>query len=173
MWNPAADALAAGFDLIQGQVKHVKDRAVALAILIFSLVYLAGSLKLKVGTLMQPGPGFLPAVFAAALLIISGVNVYNVFKLPQEQEEAGWRSHLVPVGIAATLIVFPFMLETFSYIISSFIVMFFMLWLLRYKSVIGCLLTALAMSVLSHVLFAKLLKVILPSGVLEEFILRL
>ena len=122
---------------------------------------------------MQPGPGFLPAVFAAALLIISGVNVYNVFKLPQEQEEAGWRSHLVPVGIAATLIVFPFMLETFSYIISSFIVMFFMLWLLRYKSVIGCLLTALAMSVLSHVLFAKLLKVILPSGVLEEFILRL
>ena len=173
MWNPAAEASAAGFDFMQGQVKHVKDRATALAILIFSFVYLAGSLRLKVGTLAQPGPGFLPAVFAAVLLVIAGVNVYNVFKALPGQEGAGWRSHLVPVGIAVVLITFPFMLETFSYILSAFIVMFFMLRLLQYKSVISCLLTALAMSVLSHVLFAKLLKVILPSGVIEEFILRL
>jgi len=151
----------------------MKERLVSLAILVFSFVYLAGAIKLKVGTLSQPGAGFVPAGFAVALLMAAGFNVYNNFKAPKGEKGDGWRSQLVPVGIGLSLVAYPFILEPLSYVIATFIVMFFLLWLMHFKTVLVSLFTAVTSSLVSYFLFAKLLRVILPSGLIEEFILRL
>ena len=46
----------------------MKDRIVALGFVLFALVFLAGSLPLKVGTAARPGAGFMPAVVGVCLL---------------------------------------------------------------------------------------------------------
>ena len=150
----------------------MKERMVALTILVFSFVYLAGSIKLKVGTLSQPEAGFVPAGFAIALIIAAGVNLYTTFQLPNEQC-GSWRTQIVPIGIGISLVAYPFMLEPFSYIIATFIVMFFLLRLLRFKSMLICFLTAFSSSLISYIVFSKLLRVVLPSGFIEDIILRL
>ena len=42
----------------------MKERIVSLGILLFALVYTAGAISLKVGTLAQPGAGQFPAAIA-------------------------------------------------------------------------------------------------------------
>jgi len=151
----------------------MKERVVSLGILVFAMIYLAGSISLKVGTLEQPGPGFLPAAVAALLLLAASFNAYHSFyRLPQNEKRETWFKP-APLGIALVTIAYPFILRPLSYLITTFIVLFVMLRLLRFKSIAISFITSLLTTVISFVVFAKALGVVLPSGFLEDIILRL
>lgn len=150
----------------------MKERAIAIGFLIFSLVYLAGSISLQVGTLDQPGAGFMPAFFAAALLITAAYNVYKSLKETSQEEEAVWFQK-APIGIAISLIIYPFILEPVGYLISTFIVLAILLVIMQFKSVWISLLTALVSSFASFILFAVVFSVILPGRFIEDLILSL
>ena len=55
----------------------MKERIVALGFVLFALVFLAGSLPLKVGTPARPGAGFMPAVVGACLLVAAAYNLFR------------------------------------------------------------------------------------------------
>jgi putative tricarboxylic transport membrane protein len=150
----------------------MKDRIVALGFLLFALVFLAGSLPLKVGTPAQPGAGFMPAVVGVGLLVAAAYNLLRVFRAPVstpagEASGARW----TPWGIAAATFVYPVLLSHLHYLVSTFVVMAAMLLLLRFKSPWVSVLSALAGTLVSFIFFGKLLSVVLPSGVLEDAIL--
>jgi hypothetical protein len=150
----------------------MKDRVVALGFLLFALVFLAGSLPLKVGTPAQPGAGFMPAVVGICLLAAAAYNLFRVFRAPVPTpvgEAPGAR--LTPWGIAAATFVYPVLLSHLHYLVSTFLVMAAMLLLLRFKSPWVSVLSALAGTLISFIFFGKLLSVVLPSGVLEDAIL--
>lgn len=150
----------------------MRERAVSIGILVFALVYLAGSIPLKVGNLAQPGPGFMPAGIATLLLVVAGLHAYKSFHQPSEETENPWNK-LIPWGIAAVTLIYPLILERIGYLLATFIVLVALFRLLKFKTVLISLVTSLLVSVVSFVLFAKLLSVMLPSMFLEEFILRL
>nr|MDA8228327.1 tripartite tricarboxylate transporter TctB family protein [Desulfitobacterium hafniense] len=95
----------------------MKERVVSLGILVFALVYLSGSIALKVGTLSDPGPGFVPAAIAAALLIAAAINAYQTFSSASKEEGEAWLT-MAPIGMALALIAYPLMLRPLSYIIT-------------------------------------------------------
>ncbi len=149
----------------------MKERIVSLGVLIFALVYLAGSISLKVGTLAQPGAGQFPAAIAFALLAVAGFHAWRTFRKTAEKEEGHSWTQLAPVGIGATLIVYPILLKTLSFMLSAFIVLFLLFRLLRFKTALASFFIALVVTVSAFVLFAGLLGVVVPSGVMEQFIL--
>lgn len=149
----------------------MKERIVSLGVLIFALVYLAGSISLKVGTLAQPGAGQFPAAIAFALLAVAGFHAWRTFRKTAEKEEGHSWTELAPVGIGATLIVYPILLKTLSFMLSAFIVLFLLFRLLRFKTALASFFIALVVTVSAFVLFAGLLGVVVPSGVMEQFIL--
>lgn len=146
---------------------------VALVILVFSLIFIAGSVALKVGTMAQPGAGFMPAVVGAGLLVAAAYNVVQRFR--QRAAKGGDRGGIlvVPIGIAAATLVFPIMLRSLDYLLSTFLVMTTLLLVLRFKSPLVAVITAFTVSLASFLFFGKLLGVVLPSGVLEDAILAL
>jgi hypothetical protein len=150
----------------------MKERIVSLGILVFALVYLAGSISLKVGTLAQPGAGQFPAAIAFSLLAIAGFHAWQTFRKTAEQGAGHRWTQLAPAGIAVTLIVYPILLKTLSFMFSTFIVLFLLFRLLRFKTTLISFFTALFVTVISFVIFAGLLGVVLPAGVMEEFVLR-
>lgn len=150
----------------------MKERIIALGILVFSLVYLAGAIELKVGTVDQPGSGFVPAFIAGALLIVSAYNVYKSFREAATEKEGSWFK-LAPIGVAASIIVYPFILNPLNFIISTFIVLAALLILLRFKSIWVSILTASVTTLVSFILFSTVLGVVLPSGFLEDMITRI
>ncbi len=150
----------------------MKERIVSLGILVFALVYTAGAVALKVGTLAQPGAGQFPAAVAISLLAVSGFHAWRTFRKTCGAEEGHRWMQLAPVGIAAALVVYPVLLRTLSFLPSTFIVLFVLFRLLRFKTTTVSFLTALATALLSLIIFAGLLGVVLPTGVVEQFILN-
>lgn len=151
----------------------MKERIVSLGILIFAMVYMAGAIALKVGTLAQPGAGQFPAVIALCLLAISAFHVWRTFLKTAEKDEGHSWTALAPAGIAAALVFYPILLKTLDFLISTFIVLFVLLLLLRFKTRLISFLTALFATIFSFVIFTGFLGVVLPSGVMEQFILRI
>ena len=151
----------------------MKERIVSIGILVFALVYLAGSISLKVGTLAQPGAGQFPAAIAFCLLVAAGWQVWRAFRQKDGKEEGTNWTQLAPAGIAAVLIVYPILLKTLSFLISTFIVLFALFKLLRFKTTLVSFLTALFSTLLAFVVFAGLLGVVVPGGVMEQAILNL
>ncbi len=151
----------------------MKERIVSVGILLFAMVFTAGAIALKVGTLAQPGAGQFPAAIAIALLAVSGIHVWRTFRKTSEKEEVHRWTQLAPVGIAATLIVYPVLLKTVSFLLSTFMVLFVLFRLLRFKTTTISLFTALITTILSFIIFTGLLGVVVPAGVMEEFILKL
>jgi len=151
----------------------MKERIVSLGILIFAMVYMAGAIALKVGTLAQPGAGQFPAAIAFSLLAVSAFHAWRTFQRTAENDEGNSWTQLAPAGIAAALVFYPILLKTLSFLLSTFIVLFVLLRLLRYKTTLTSFLTALVTTILSFVIFAGLLGVVVPSGVMEQFILAI
>jgi hypothetical protein len=151
----------------------MKERWVSLGILIFALVYLAGSISLKVGTGARPGAGMFPTTVAVALLAIAAFHAWQSFRAPIEKEKGHSWTQLAPAGIAGALIVYPFLLHTLDFLLSTSIVLFVLFRLLRFKTPLVSVLTALGTTVFSYFIFAGLLGVVLPAGIMEEFILKI
>jgi pilus assembly protein TadC len=149
----------------------MKERIVSLGILVFALVYLAGSISLKVGTLAQPGAGQFPAAIAFSLLAVAGFHAWRTFRKTAEKEEGHRWTELAPAGIGATLIVYPILLKTLSFLLSTFIVLFLLFRLLRFKTTLTSFFIALFSAFFTFIIFAGLLGVVVPSGVMEQFIL--
>ena len=151
----------------------MKERIVSLGILVFAMVYTAGAIALKVGTLAQPGAGQFPAAIALCLLAISAFHVWRTFRRTTEIDEGHSWTQLAPAGIAAALVVYPILLKTLYFLFSTFIVLFVLLRLLRFKTTLISFLTALFTTILSLIVFTGLLGVVLPSGVMEQIILTI
>ena len=151
----------------------MKERIVSIGILVFALVYLAGSIALKVGTRAQPGAGLFPAAVAFSLLAVAALHAWLTFRRTAEKDEGHRWMQLAPAGIGAALIVYPILLKAMSFLLSTFIVLFVLFRLLRFRTTLISLLTALFTTILSFIIFTGLLGVVVPSGVMEQFILTI
>lgn len=150
----------------------MKERVISVSILAFALVYLAGSISLTVGTIDQPGPGFVPAGIAFGLLIAAGVNVYKAFRTGMEKGESSGIPY-TPIGIGLLLFAYPILLKPLNYIIATFIVLLILLRIMKYKTLLVSFLVAFFTTFISFFLFSNVLGVVLPTGFIEEIILRL
>jgi hypothetical protein len=150
----------------------MKERLVSLGILVFALVYLAGSISLKVGTAARPGAGLFPGAVAVVLLAVAAFHAWRTFRAPAGEDQGHRWTQLAPAGIAAALIVYPVLLYALNFLLSTSIVLFALFRLLRFKTTWISLLIALGTTVFSYIVFAGLLGVILPSGAAEEFIVK-
>jgi hypothetical protein len=151
----------------------MKERIVSLGILIFALVYLAGSVSLKIGTGAKPGAGMFPTAVAVALLAVAAFHAWRTFRAGIEQDQGHSWTQLAPAGIAAVLVLYPPVLHALDFLLATSIVLFVLFRLLRFKTALISLLTAVGATVFSYFVFAGLLGVVLPAGVLEQFLLKI
>ena len=151
----------------------MKERLVSLGILVFALVYLAGSISLKVGIGARPGAGMFPTAIAVALLAIAAFHAWRTFRASIGQDGGHSWTQLAPAGIAGALVVYPLLLHALNFMLSTGIVLFVLFRLLRFKTTLVSLLTAVGTTLFSYFIFAGLLGVVLPAGIMEEFILKI
>ena len=156
-----------------------KEKITASVLWAFSFIYLYGCLRLKLGTVKNPGPGFIPALVAILLLLCTGTYFYKVFKGKRTEREITEKTterevnYRVVFGIVGSIVFYIVLLGYLKFIVTMLITVFLMLVLLRFKTLTFSFLTAIGITVISFVVFARLLGVALPSGILEELIFRI
>lgn len=156
------------------------QKIAALALFGFALLYLVASLRLKTGTPANPGPGLIPVVLGALLVLCTTVHLIGVWRPDArgpEAEPAGAgsgarRDHRAVLGILAATALYPLLLDTLKFLVSTCGVAFVMLVLLKPGRLLSSLVLALGLTLAAFLTFSRLLEVPLPSGPLETWLLR-
>jgi hypothetical protein len=119
------------------QRSQLNQRVTAISFFCVSLLYFLGSFRLKMGTLPDPGPGFVPAVIGGALVVCTSFYLVRVFRKKSETVEKSdktsgeTKNYHAIIGVLACMIVYPFILEWLKFILATFVASFIMLILLK------------------------------------------
>lgn len=130
------------------------------------------SLSASLGSLNEPGPGFMGFILGLSLICCAVAFIY-ANRSPAEKEGAAervplWKdgSWIKPLGAIAALVVLTFLLDVLGMIIAG--LLFFLLWvkILERKSWLMAGLVAVLGTGAFYLLFHVLLRVQLPLGLL-------
>ena len=150
-----------------------KETIIALALLGFSVLYLVSSFTLEIGNLRNPGPGFFPIAMGALLTVCTGIYVMRVLRRRTQREArtppAAGKNYRALAAIIGSGISYPLILGTLKFLVSTFLVTFVMLYLMKPRRLYASILLALAMAIASFMIFSRLLGVGLPMGPIEIF----
>jgi putative tricarboxylic transport membrane protein len=140
---------------------------------LFAVLIIREGVRLDIGSFHEPGPGFMSllggillAVFSALLLLQSflGKPRSTDGELRRGKENP-WLLFFILIG----LVIYVFIFEWLGFIISTFLLVTFLLRFLEHKKWWKILLTAGVISLSAFVIFNVLLKAGLPDGVLRVF----
>ncbi len=145
---------------------------VSFCFLLLSLGYLRGGLELPLGSADRPGAGVYPLLVGILLVVLS----FSLFLQSLRGRAARDREEPFPRGadlkrvaaIGSVLALFVILLKPLGYAPTSFLLMAATLRLLGQKSWIRIIFVSAACAILSHFLFARLLGVPLPPGILFD-----
>jgi len=149
------------------------DRSSSVFGLLFGGYVVTEGFRLGLGGLHQPGPGFFPAVAGMFLIFLSAFLLFRsvlptsraMGRMARGEEERPW---LVVYALAGIL-VYALIFEWLGFILSTFLLVTFLLRLLNPRKWWTTLLTAGVISLSAYAVFDVLLKSGLPKGVLEDF----
>ena len=146
-------------------MKRVGDFVASIFGMLLSGAVMIGAYRLRLGTPMEPQPGFFPFLAGAVLFVLCVILLLQVFFGRSHGAEAFgelWRPVVLIIGLFAYSVV----LDLLGYIIATIILSAVVLRVLGVK--IGWKLVAISvgLSVGTYVLFDRLLDLSLPGGIL-------
>jgi uncharacterized membrane protein YidH (DUF202 family) len=148
-----------------------KTKIIGVILFGFSIVYLVSSLRIDVGTPRNPGPGFFPIAIGFLLTAFTGVYLALVIRKRTPRDKAAHsvedKNYRAIAVIIAAGIVYPLILGTLKFLVSTFAATFLMLYILKPQKLFNSIFLALAMAIVSFMVFSRLLGVGLPMGPLE------
>jgi putative tricarboxylic transport membrane protein len=148
------------------------EKSSSLFLLLVALAVLLGSVKLGLGTVGSPGPGFLPFLAAVVLAIASGIHfLSSLFSKVQRPKGAvanlwtgaKWRKVIYAV---LALVVYSIFFEDLGFIVSTLLLMIFMFMVMEVKHWYTVLIGGALVSLISYLVFQKLLAIGFPVGIL-------
>jgi len=131
-----------------------------------------GGVKLHLGKVSEPQPGFFPFWGGVVLALLSGILLLKTWAAPRGAGKGGesfgaiWRPMVMIIG----LIAYVAFLNALGYLIATFALCIVLLRVLGTKRVRGLLFAAFCIAFGSYILFARLLNVTLPNGILAQFL---
>jgi putative tricarboxylic transport membrane protein len=144
------------------------DQGSSLFWLLFSIIILVESLRLGVGTLNNPGTGFMSLAASGLLGILSLV----LFLQTSFKEKAGevkplfsgtlWKRVFI---VLIALFLYARLMPVAGYLIGTFFLMAFLFWILERKRVRWVLILSFLTTASTYYLFSVLLKCEFPPGI--------
>ena len=150
------------------------DRMGGLIWLILGIGIVIGSIKLNLGNLHKPGPGFMPFLSGALLVILGLILLIYTFiskgsweekvKLKKIREKGNWKIFLLTL---VALFAYAILLEPLGFIFSTFLFLFSTFKITEPKKWLAPFVFSVSTIVLSYFIFSVWLKCQFPKGILR------
>jgi putative tricarboxylic transport membrane protein len=130
------------------------------------------AVQLPFGTLRAPQSGFWPSILGILLLLFSLIHFGKAIEKRVERENSFWSQSGAwkRIGlVAGSLIAFALVFEPLGYLLAVFLLMSFLLRIIKPMKWWLVVVVGLLSSVLSYLIFGVLLSTPLPSGILGMF----
>ncbi len=141
------------------------DRVAGIGLALFAALVLEESWrsKLPLGSVAMPGPAYVPAVLAVALLVSGGIVAVQGAGAPR-LGAVGWQEWRHAVAIVAVCAFMALALERLGYRLTMALACLALLILVERKGVLRAVVFAGALAAGTYYLFDTLLRVQLPRG---------
>jgi len=141
------------------------DRVAGIGLALFAALILEESWRsrLPLGNLAMPGPAYVPALLAGALLV-SGAFIAATGGRAPALAAAGWHEWRHVVAIVATCAFICLALERLGYRLTMALACVFLVGVIERKPPVATLVFSVAMAAGTYWLFDTLLRVQLPRG---------
>ncbi len=149
-------------------MKHSADIIGGLILIFVGMGAVVGAIDLRVGTPTEPQPGFFPLLSGVSIIILSSIILLRGW-LGQTKTRISFGESWRPTKLVVVLIAFVGLLEPLGYIITSMITVALALLIMGIRSWRVVLVTTLALTIGTFVLFDRLLGITLPGGILSRF----
>jgi putative tricarboxylic transport membrane protein len=148
-------------------IKNLEDRIVSVVFLVLSCLIMIESVSLKLDTIRDPGPGFVPFFLGLTLAILSII----AFIFPDKQKKMAafwndWQRGRGIIVIFAGLIVYLLLVRILGFYIDTFLLMTFLMKTFGETGIKRPLIIALMTVGVTYLLFHKLLFIPFPQGLL-------
>ncbi len=120
-------------------------------------------LRLPLGSLADPGPGYAPVILGALLAALGAIITGSGAESPPLGAR-GWAELPHAARVTGGVVFAVLALEPLGYRLTTLALLLFFLGVVERRSLAATLSVAVAFSFLSHYLFATLLRVPLPTG---------
>ncbi|MGE5838696.1 MAG: tripartite tricarboxylate transporter TctB family protein [Deltaproteobacteria bacterium] len=145
------------------------DRTSSLFWLLVSILVFAESLRIGIGTVQNPGMGFMTfgasgilGILSLALLLQASLRKGDVAHKPLFAGNQ-WRRVLF---VLLALVAYARVMPALGYLISTFLLMSLLFWILERKRIGFVLVYAVLATLLTHLVFSKWLNCQFPQGLL-------
>lgn len=146
----------------------------SLLFLLFSVYISIESYRLGLGTSRTPGPGIFPFIAGVALGVVSLSLLFGtllteplkkmVAEHGEDSEPMNWQNIFLTL---AAMLVYVAIFSWLGFVLSTFLIMIFLVWAVGGARWHVSLVTALSITIASYLLFEIALDAQLPKGVLE------
>jgi len=151
-------------------MKLKKDQISSLFLLIVAGIILISSVEASVGSLGEPGSGFVPFLAALLMGIFSLSSLVLSILMPAVEKESpilsvremNWRNLLMTLG---ALFAFPFLIRVLGFSLAVFGFMLFLAKAIEPRRWIWAVLFALSTTVACYLLFVYWLQFVIEKGV--------
>jgi hypothetical protein len=137
--------------------------------LVFSIIVFVGSLTMGIGKLHNPGMGFMTLGASGILGILSLALCLQALLRKEDRGHeplfAG-RAWKRVIFVLIVLFLYAWLMPTVGYLVSTFVGMTLLFWVLEKNRIGMVLLCALLSTLITHLLFSKLLNCQFPIGFL-------
>jgi hypothetical protein len=139
------------------------DRAAGAGLAVLGLYALWESRVLPLGSLSQPGPGYMPVVLALLLIALGALAAATGAGSPR-LAALGWGEAPRALTIVAACAGAAFLLERLGYRVTMALLLVFLLGVVERRRPLFAVAYAIALAVGTHLLFDTVLRVPLPRG---------
>lgn len=154
---------------------RINDSILGLIIIAFSAFVLVEARTYQALPGVPYGPGLFPSILAGAVMFGGLILIYKGIR---RRKEVGWislepwarlpRTYMILGAIFATLLFYILFSEKIGFLITSAVLLFgLMLWTRGGKRVLSSLIISMIFTIAVYLIFAKVLRVPLPRGLLE------
>jgi putative tricarboxylic transport membrane protein len=143
--------------------------------LVLGLAVLWGSVRLKLGSLVNPGPGLMPFILGAGLTICSLFILIQTPLLKLRKKKGPRQSIWTDVDFKKIILVvgcllgYTFMLEKVGFALTTFLILTILFKAVGSQKWPRVLIASISTVVISYLVFIVILKVELPAGFLGRF----
>src|SRR4030042_4255018 len=134
----------------------ILDRVVGMALILIGFLFCISSLKLGIGKLNSPGPGFLPLVVGGLLILLAvGVIFEGRHMKPGDSNPRvfkGKRS-AVALSVLISLFVYSLILDLLGFLLATFVLLIFLFSIWKKQSLIAVLGASVLTTVFAYLLF--------------------
>jgi putative tricarboxylic transport membrane protein len=144
------------------------EQIISLSLALMGTAIAFGGVKLGLGKVSMPGPGFFPLVAGLALTVFAGIVLWDTMRKSRKAEIAGnWRNvrwrHILLTFFS--LLAYSNLIEALGFIVSTVLVLMVLFRSYESEKWLFTILKSVLTSTVFYVFFEKIFQLNLPQGI--------